>query len=304
MITTLSGTNNYMIDIELHNLLNQFKENYGDLAIEQIDGTEADYLSIVESLSSLPFLSPSKLVILRSPGNTKEFAEKVEGLFEDVPSTNEIVIVEPNIDKRSKYYKFLKANTQYMSFEELDIGGLANWIVKEVTAKGGKISSRDANYLIERVGINQLKISNEVDKLLSYQPEITKDSINELTEPTPQTTIFQLLDAAFSGKRRELIKIYEDQRRQKVEPQQIIAMLTWQLNGLALVKSAGDLPPAEISRKTKLSPYVVSKNLNITRRLNFEDIRQLLDRLLELDIKLKTQSVDLDDALLQFLLSI
>jgi len=135
MITTLSGNNSYMIDTELRNLLNQFKGNYGDLAIEQIDGTGTEYSAIVESLSSLPFLSPSKLVVLKSPGSNKEFAEKIETLLESVPSTNEVVIVEPSIDKRSKYYKLLKDKTQYKGFEELDIGGLANWIVKTVTAK-------------------------------------------------------------------------------------------------------------------------------------------------------------------------
>lgn len=304
MITTLTGSNHYLLDEELGKSLSNFKEKYGDFSIEQIDGTDAEYQTIVDSISNLPFLTPAKLVILKSPGTNKQFIEKIGSLLESIPSSNEIIIVEPNIDKRSKYYKLLKDNTDYKSFEELDVGSLVGWIVQAVKSKGGTISFREANYLVERVGVNQLRISNELDKLLNYQSEITKQTIDLLVEPIPQTTIFQLLDAAFSGRREEMIKIYEDQRRQKVEPQQIIAMLTWQLNGLALVKAAGDSPPAEISKKTKLSPFVVNKNLTISRKLRFEDIKRLLGDLLKLDIRLKSQSVDSDDALIQYLLSI
>src|SRR3546814_19438404 len=57
---------------------------------------------------------------------------------------------------------------------------------------------------------------------------------------TPQSTIFELLDAALSGNTRRALELYEEQRSMKVEPQQIIAMLAWQLHVLAVVKAAGE----------------------------------------------------------------
>lgn len=304
MITTLSGPNGYMLGRALENKLSDFKDDYGDLAIEQIDGLDNDYQTIIDSLLNLPFLTTSKLVILRTPSANKQFSEGIDKILSDIPETNDVVIVEPSIDKRSKYYKLLKQATDYKSFEELDVSGLTRWIIELVHEKGGQITPIEASYLVELLGINQLRISNEITKLLSYKPQITKETIDKLVEPIPQTTIFQLLDAAFAGKREETLKIYEDQRRQKVEPQQIIAMLTWQLNSLALIKAAEGLPPAQISLKTKLSPFVVSKNLTITRKLSMGQIKALISELLELDLRLKSQSVDPDDTLIQFLLSI
>ena len=304
MITTLTGSNSYKLRSVLLDTSKTFKDRYGDLSIEQIDASESEYQTIVDSLLNLPFLSPAKLVVIHSPSSNKQFIEQVEKILDDIPSTNEVILVEPSVDKRSKYYKLLKEQTEYKDFSELDTAELSKWILSRVVDKGGKISPREANHLINTVGLNQLRIDNELAKLISYNPQITSESIDLLVEPNPQSTVFQLLDAAFSGDKKSLLRIYEDQRQQKVEPQQIIAMLTWQLNNLALIKVAGNLPPREISAKTNLSPFVVSKSLNITKRFSFEYIKSLLDQLLELDIHIKTKSIDPNDAILHYLLSI
>jgi DNA polymerase-3 subunit delta len=303
-IVTLSGSNSYMLHRSLEDSTKSFKERFGDLSIEQIDGAESDNRTITDSLLNLPFLSPSKLIILHSPGTNKQFVEQIEMIVENIPSTNEVIIVEPSVDKRSKYYKSLKELTEFKDFDELEASQLAGWVLDRTVEKGGKISKKEASYLIDTVGIDQMRIDNEVSKLINYDPEITQESIDLLVEPIPQTTIFQLLDAAFAGNKKELLRIYEDQRQQKVEPQQIVAMLTWQLNNLALIKAAGNLSPQQISAKTKINPYIISKSMPIVRKFSFDYIKSLIDELLELDIKLKTRSIDSNDAITQFLLSI
>jgi DNA polymerase III delta subunit len=189
-------------------------------------------------------------------------------------------------------------------FEDLDSSQLANWIEQTTKQEGGSIKNIDARYLIDFAGSNQLKLSNEILKLISYNPEISRANIDELVEPIPQTTIFQLLDVAFSGKSKEILRIYDEQKRQKVSPQQVIAMLTWQIHILAMIKAAGNASSSEIASKTKTSPYVVSKSMTLARNMTMSDIRKLTEDLLELDIKLKNQTIDADDALMQLLLSI
>jgi DNA polymerase-3 subunit delta len=222
----------------------------------------------------------------------------------DVPDSTDVVIVEPKLDKRLSYYKLLKKVTDFKEYKGLDGEGLAKWLVHEAKDRGGAISTGDARYLVERVGAEQQMVSNELDKLIIYDPKVTRETINLLTEPTPQSTIFELLESAFAGNRKRTLELYTEQRALKVEPQQIVAMLTWQLHIVALIKAGGERSPDQIAKDAKLSPYVVKKSVNIARRLSLQDLKNHIDRLLNIDIKSKTTTYDIDEALQHFLLAL
>lgn len=304
MIITLAGSNDYLIETELNKIIEQFSSKNDDMAIEQIDGAETEIQSIIEAISGMSFLYPNRLIILRRGSANKQFIDSFEDLIKNIPQNNNLVIIEPNIDKRLSYFKTLKKITDFKMYENLDTHQLASWIQDTVKNNKGKISNSDARYLIELTGNNQLRISNELDKLLNFNQEITRENIDNLIDPIPQTTIFQLLDAAFNGNSKQLLKIYEEQKRQKVSPQQVIAMLTWQIHILAMIKASGKSSASEIASKTKVSPFVIGKSISIANKLTMRDIEDLTENLLELDIKLKNQSIDVDDALLQLLLTL
>lgn len=293
-----------MIKAELDKLVGQFVKTYTDMGLQRFDGEESEFDQIREAIESLPFLASKKLVVLRNPGANKEFIEKVEALLGALSDITDVIIYEPKLDKRSVYYKYLKKTTEYKEFNELDEYGLAKWLIEQAKFQGGSLESSDAKYLVERLGVNQLMLSNELDKLVAYDLKITRESIDLLTEPTPQSTIFQLLDAAFAGNAKRALSIYQEQRASKVEPQQIIAMLAWQLHVLALIKTAGGRSDAEIASEAKISPYVVGKSRQIANNLSLPKLKQLVSQLLDLDIKLKTTAIDADDALQAYLLSL
>src|SRR5690606_21428745 len=112
---------------------------------------------------------------------------------------------------------------------------------------GGSLSVADARYLVSRVGQNQLQLSSELQKLLDYQPAVNRQTIDLLTEPTPQSSIFDLLAAAFDGQAKRVLQLYHEQRQQKVEPLNILALAAWQLHILALIKTAGERSPQQIA---------------------------------------------------------
>jgi DNA polymerase III delta subunit len=304
VITTLTGENSFKLTQELRSLRAAFLAEHDELGLERIDAEEADYNKIQEAVTSLPFLASKKLVLLKSPSKNKQFVENHEQLLAELPETTDLVIIEPKLDKRITYYKYLKKSTEFKEFNELDINGLASWIVAEAKEKGGSISSSDARYLVERVGAKQQLLSNELEKLFLYAPSITRANIDLLTDPTPQSTIFELLEVAFHGEHKRAMKIYAEQRALKVEPQQIIAMLTWQLHVLAIIKTAGERSANEIASEAKISPYVVSKSQNIARGLTLTQLRTLISDLLKIDTRSKRSSLDLDEALQHYLLTL
>jgi len=304
MIITLTGSNSFWLKSELDQKVNAFIAEYTDMGLQRIDGEEAGYDQIREAIESLPFLASKKMVVLRAPSANKEFVEKAEKLLGDLSKTTDVIIHEPKLDKRSVYYKFLKKNTDYKEFNDLDEYALSKWLTDYAHFQGRALEMKDAKYLVERVGTNQQLLANELAKLASYDTKITQQTIDLLTEPTPQSTIFQLLDAAFAGNAKYMLKLYAEQRASKVEPQQIIAMLAWQLHILAIVKTAGERDDNQIAGDAKLSPYVVRKSRQITRNLPLEKLKELINNLTDLDLKLKTTAIDADDGVQAFLLNI
>jgi DNA polymerase-3 subunit delta len=252
------------------------------------------------SLQSLPFLTDRKLVVLREPGKQKDFAENIATILENMPETTDVIIVEPKLDKRLSYYKTLKKQTDFREFAELDANSLTRWAVEYVKMRGS-LSLADAKFLIDRVGANQQLVKNELDKLLTYSTTISRQTIELLTETAPQSTVFELLDAAFAGNKSRAMELYKEQRAIRVEPQAIIAMIVWQLHVMAIVRAAGTMPADEIAKSAKLNPFVVRKTQSLARNRTLPQIKTMVQKLLALDIQLKTTAID-DDAALQLYL--
>jgi DNA polymerase-3 subunit delta len=274
------------------------------MAVERLDGEEASAERMRASVESMPFLSVRKMVVLRNPSKQKAFTENITDILAAVADTTDLLMVESKLDKRSVYYKTLHKQTDFRDFGELDTNGLARWAVAYVTDQNGKLSTTDARLLIDRIGPSQQMLQSELAKLLSYDSNITQKSIEMLVEPTPQSTIFELLDAAFSRNARRALQLYKEQRAMKVEGLAILAMLIWQMHIITVVKAAGNRSADEIAKLAKLSPFVARKSQQVTRKLSGQQIKTLVSDLLALDIRLKTTAVDADEAIQHYLLQI
>ena len=291
-----------MMHAELTKIVQAFVNEYGDMALEHLDGEEISYDRIAEAVQSLPFLASKKLVVLHTPSAQKQFIEQADTLLSDIPEITDIVIVEPKIDKRTAYYKWLKKNTDFKECNELDSRGLVPWAVQYAKERGGELSLSDAAYLIDRIGIDQERLSNEIQKLVLSGSKITRETIDIMTEQTPQSKIFDLLDAAFSGQTKKALDLYAEQRTMKVEPQEILAMIGWQLRQVALAKTAG--ANHDLVREGKVSPYSANKAKAIANRLTLQQLKELIQGIVSIDARSKRQPIDLDEALQTYILQI
>lgn len=303
MIEVVIGTNTMAIRSAVRQRITAFADMYDQTAIEQYDAESLTPAQLPQILQAMPFLSEKRMVVLRNLSADKLLAEKLQDVLTDTQDSTDVLVVETAPDKRTALYKFLLKQPHVVRCDELDGAGLGRWLVDEATARGGSVSTADARYLIERVGTNQLQLSHELDKLLAYDSKITRQQIDLLTERSPQSTVFELLDAVFAGNRQRAMALYAEQRALRVEPQAILGMIAWQLHILALVKAAGDRSPEEIARDAKLSPFVVKKSLGMVRTVPLRTIRDWVDAALQLDTDLKRKPIPADDALQALLLS-
>ena len=297
MISTLTGENSFTIRRRLNELVDKFVTKQGELALERIDAEEAETASIFESIQALPFLASRKMVVIRNGGANKEFSEQIEQSISSIPDSTDVIFYEPAIDKRTAYFKLLKKHTEFEEFKNLDRNSLAKWLVDEAKKQDAKLAISDASYLVERVGDNQQLLFNEITKLAIYDSNISRENIDLLTEPTPQSKVFDLLDAAFAGHKAKALELYEDQRAQKVEPQAILAMIAWQLQLLTLVKFANGRSSGQIAKDSGMNPYPINKATGLAKKLSDDKLREMIGEALDMDIKSKTTALDLDEAL-------
>lgn len=304
MTIVLSGNNDFARHAELKRLVSEFVASYGEFGLEYANAGETELGRLLENVSSTPFLAPRRMIVLRDIGTNKSLAEHVEEFLAAVAETTDLLIEERKFDKRLNLYKTLKKNTDFREFNELDERGLQTWLVGEASSRGGQLQPADARVLIERAGTNQLALSNELDKLLAYDDKVTRAVINQLVEPLPQGSVFDLLDAAFAGNRQKAMQLYDDQRRQQVEAQAIMGMIAWQVHIIAVCKLNEQAGVETIAREAKLNPYVVRKSLAAAKQKNSQDVKELVHKALKLDVRLKSENIDADDAVRHFLLTI
>lgn len=303
MIYTLTGRNDFLLAQKLRQLTQNFIQTHGDYELERIEGREVDFQHIRERLESLPFLAEKKCIVLDQPGKNTDFLAGYEQVLPGVSEAVDVLLVEPQLDKRTSYAKFIKKHTEYLEFNALDEARLVNWVQAEVKRVGASMSASDARFLVQRVGLDQHRLHNEVEKLAAYDSAISRITIELLCEPTPQSSIFELMDAAFAGNVVRALSLYDDQRAQKVEPQLILGMMVRQLHIIALVATA---PPAlskeTIGKDAGLHPFAVQKSQAAAQKLGLARIRTYISELRDLDRLQKTKPINLDEAMHYFII--
>jgi DNA polymerase-3 subunit delta len=297
MIIAFIGDNGHSKEQAAKELIASFTGLHGAVAIDKLSGEDINLANLKEAISTLPFLSARRLVVVRNLSANKELADNIEDIHKSMADTTDLVIIESHLDSRNKYQTNLRALAEIREFNHLQGEELANWVVEQVKKLGGQITGSLANTLIERIGVNHQLLVNELTKLVLYQSQITLETINLLTVRSPQSSIFAMLDAAFDGKTAKALQLYAEQRALGMEPAAILSMIIWQIHILNIVKAANSMPANEIATQAKLSPFVVRKNQAAAKRITNQKLEQMLDLTIETDKMLKQTSVNADDAL-------
>lgn len=301
---TLTGNNAFGLRRRVDELTDKFVAENGELALERIEAQDKDLQAIIEAVQSLPFLANRKMVVVRDLSANKPAAEAIEQIISSTTNSTDLIIYEPVLDRRTNYFKVLKSQTQLEEFNELEARELAGWLVEEAKNRGSELGFADANYLVERVGAHQQMLAMELEKLLTYEPKITRENIEHMSEPTPQSKIFELLEAAFGGNKKRALKLYDEQRAQKVEPQAILAMIGWQLHLLALAKKGTGRTAGQIAKEAGLNPYPVTKAMGLAAKMDDNRLKTLANEAFELDYKGKTTTLDIDEALKTYIVTL
>jgi DNA polymerase-3 subunit delta len=296
VIMTLTGENTFAIAAAERQLAAAFTSKHGAHGVERVEAEDLTPARLPDLFQGATLFAPARLVIIRNLGANKPMLESLTEALAHAADDTTVVVADAALDKRTKLYKFLKANSSFKEFSPLGDAQLASWLQGEATRLGGALGAREARHLIDRAGRDQWRLANELDKLVSFAPEVTAGAIDQLVDATPEGTAFELLDAALAGNRPQLQQLFASLKTQE-DPYKLFGLLASQVHALAVVATAGARSPDAIAKDAGLHPFVVRKTQAVASRLGVTRVAQIAADVARCDLQLKSTSADPWDVL-------
>jgi DNA polymerase-3 subunit delta len=292
---------------------------FADLNTTVLDGRGLGIGELRHHADAIPFLTDTRLVLVeglltrleprRKPEDTDESTEEEpnpdlkQALLDylpNLPATTRLVFIEPK--KLSANNAILrladkqKKNAQVRHFPALAPDALPDWVLDRVQAKGGQIDYSAANDLTLSVGADLRALDGEVEKLLLYRggEPIRREDVRALVAPTQEESIFELVDALGQRRTARALDLLHDQLGHGANEMYLLTMITRQFR---LMLQVGDLTRRGISldsvqKQLGLHPFVTRKIAEQARNYSVEQLKEIMGRLLEADLALKTSRLE------------
>ncbi|MEX0749069.1 MAG: DNA polymerase III subunit delta [Candidatus Saccharimonadales bacterium] len=287
MVYLFYGENTFAAKDQVRKLAKRYEgstgSNYGLHWFE----SDSDSTQVLTALTAQPMFADSSLVVVENPSQNKELQTKILANIDQIPSSTVVVLVDPNIDKRTKWFKTLQQQAKLKEFKPKSDAQLLAWLQQQSKAEGLELSPELARLLLDRVGSDQWRLSQEVAKLAS-RSDLTVELIESLVLPSPRHTIFELLEVLARGDTETALRYWDDLRAQGVHVLEILTMISWQLRNLIVIASCREHSDTAIARDHGLNPYVVSKSKATAKRIPLEALIAAYQQVIQADYELKT----------------
>jgi DNA polymerase-3 subunit delta len=286
MITLLTGPNSFAIAEAVRLKTKSFSGQ-----AETYDAAELDSRQLPDLFMGASLFASERLIVIKSPSSNKTLWVELEPWIEKVPPETDIILIDSAPDKRTKTYKQLQKHGTIKEHKDLQEHELVTWLQTYARAQGVDLPLDVAKYFISYVGHDQWRLTSELDKVLLAQQPITQGLIQDVAEPYPEATAFELLDAVFAGADMRVTELL-NLLREREDPYQFFGLLSSQVYGLLAVVSAGTRRPDEVAKDMGLHPFVIRKLSTAAKNLGPHRVNTLVERLAHADERIKTSGVD------------
>lgn len=289
MILFFYGANSFAARTKLRQLKDQYIAKAGnDFGLDQLDGERIKTQDLVQQLQAVPFLATSRLIIIENLGKNKVVAEEMLERLDEVPDSTIVVLYDPEVDKRGRYFKTLSKLPQAAEFKPLAPPQLMRWIEDEATKLGAGIDRAAVQELLNRCGDDQWRLQGEIMKLSTHDSKITKAHVEELVEVSEEQNVFAFLDSVMAGDLRASLGGLERLQAMGQNEMYILTMLLWQLRQVLLAKLSGLSNSNELAKKANLSPYAAGKAITLARKVEEDTLKDMYTACVDCEYGIKT----------------
>lgn len=250
-VHVLYGNEPYIIDSKLSGL--DKKLNDPELNFYRYDAWGAD---VVSFLNTFPVFDDMRIAICRV--DTLKSLDKTFTDYLSAPSeTAALYIVVKDVDKRTALFKQLQKQNLLVCCDKLtDKDMLMKFLLSKIKEKGGRITEDAYHLLLERERYEDLEeislynVLSDIDKLISYNPEITVDTVSLLINENVVSAPFGLAQLIQEGNTVELRKQAEAMKGDEIK------VLSALLREYRIAWKSKFFSPSQIGAK-----YISLKNL-------------------------------------------
>ena len=181
----LMGEEPYYIDkisdyIE-DNVLEEFEKGFNQIVMY---GCDVSVEEIIASAKRFPMMAERQVLIVKEAQDLSRTIEKLSSYVEN-PQRSTVVVFNykyKKLDRRKKLYKAIAKNGLLYESKPLYENQVADWIRRVLGGKKYQVEPKAAQMLVEFLGTNLSKISNELEKLTTILPKgtiITPQQVEE-----------------------------------------------------------------------------------------------------------------------------
>ena len=273
--------------------VNELKKGISDpeLNLEQISAEKPDIDGLIAALQTPSLLFGDKLLIIKQANLKDEAWEKVLPALETMAGGLTVVFWAAAVDRRSKVFKLLDKlgeTCEFRTFADWEQEQVAAWIVQRTKAAGKNCERQAALKLQEVCGNNLMKLSSEINKLVTYlgeRKQVTLADIDALASPGV-ISIFALSEAAAARDLPRALTALRALLRDKVELVPLLGMLANRVRLMLLAKSEKN--PSRAAQELGASPYYVKKCFSEAAKFNQAELERALELILETDLQIKS----------------
>ena len=258
---------------------------YGrDVAIEEIS----------DNAKRFPMMSERQVVIVKEAQDLSRSIEKLVSYVENPQLSTVLVICYKykTIDKRKKLYKALQKSSVIYNSKKLYENQVGEWIRRVLSGKKYQIESKATLMLVEFLGNDLSKISNELNKLMVILPKestITPKDIEENIGISKDYNNFELRKAIGERdvyKANMIINYFA--KNQKSNPIVVtISLLNSLFTQVLIYHSLKDKSKSSVARALKISPFFVSDYITAAKNYPMRKVSQIITYLRDADVKSK-----------------
>ncbi|HKJ07144.1 MAG TPA: DNA polymerase III subunit delta [Flavobacteriaceae bacterium] len=289
----LMGEEPYYIDkiadfIE-NSILNEEEKGFNQMVLY---GRDVSVEDIIDNAKRFPMMADKQVVIVKEAQALIKTIDKLIPYAKNPQPSTVLVICYKykKIDKRKELYKSISKTGLVYESVKLYENKIPEWIRKVLAGKNYKIDTKAALMLVEFLGTDLSKISNELNKLTVILPEqttITAKHIEENIGISKDYNNFELRKAIGSKdvlKANRIINYFAQNK--KTNPMVVtLALLHNFFTQLLLYHTLKDKSKASVARTLRINPFFVSDYTTAAKNYPLRKVSQAIGLLREADAK-------------------
>lgn len=309
----LYGTEEYYIDEAVRTIRKKYVDSdYESMNYVEFEKIENNFNDFYEFVTTFPFMSDKKVCVVKEASfltSTGSLNKKDEDKLADLMNQLDSCIIAFLIkggkaDSRKKLVKSLKDKSAVFELNKLSEGELTKYIVNRFKTNKLNINLQDADYIANNSGyldyestVSLYHVNNEVDKIASYKTDsdsVTFEDIDRLLIKSVESNIFKLVDYICENKKDRAFEILDEMLLNNTPEQFIIHMITRQYRMLFqfVVLQKKGYSYNDIMNRMKIKNFVATKLSKQAKSLDQEKIQHYMEKILDIDRKIKTGEID------------